>query len=151
MFLKNLMTENCVFFQKNITEKEEALHVLIHGLKQEGYVSSESEFYEAVCFRESLSPTGLGDGIAIPHGKSSCVNKAGIAFMKLINTIEWESLDDKGVQYIFLLAIPEGDEQNTHIKMISELARCLIKEDIIEKIKQADNASGLLSVFEKER
>lgn len=147
MLLRQLISKHCMSFDVDLKTKEEVFHYLGQQLLDSGYIETEEDYFKAVCYRETLSATGLGDGIAIPHGKSSCVKKAGIAFVRLKQPIAWESLDDGDVTYVFLLAIPEGREDEIHIRMISELARCLIKTEVIEKVKNAHDANELLDVL----
>lgn len=147
MNISALMDEKSISFDVSLKDKESVFDYLIQQLYETGVIDSKIRFKEAVMYRETLSETGLGDGIAIPHGKTTAVKKAGIAFVRLKSPIEWPSLDDKPIQYVFLLAIPEGSENQEHIKMISELARSLIKDDVIEAIKNADNAQRLLETF----
>lgn len=148
MYLNSLIDDNNIFFDLDLKTKNQVFQYLATNLFNSGYIASVNEYVKAVEYRESLSETGLGEGIAIPHGKDQIVNKAGIAFMRLKEPIkDWGSLDDKPVKYIFLLAIPQENENNEHIRMLSELARCLIRKDVIEKVKSAKNKKELLSVL----
>lgn len=147
MNLSELMNKNTISFDIELKDKNEVFDYLINQLYENNSIASKETFKEAVCFRETLSETGLGEGIAIPHGKSATVNKASIAFVRLHDGIAWESLDDKPIQYVFLLAIPETSQDNQHIRMISELARSLIRQDVIGAVKNADDAETLLRVI----
>ena len=151
MDISMLMDQSNIFFDLDLKSKQEVFEFLAKHFLTSGYISSKEAYIKAVEYRETLSETGLGEGIAIPHGKDASVVKAGIAFVRLKQPIiEWESMDDAPVQYVFLLAIPEKGEANEHIRMISELARKLIHHEVIQAIKQAANAQALLTVFKKE-
>ena len=147
MELSEIMKQECISFDIKLKTKEKVFEYLANQLFDSEVISSKNEFIDALMYRETLSETGIGDGIAIPHGKHRCVKEASIAFVRLEKPIEWESLDDKPVQFIFLLAIPEGDNDNIHIRMLSELARSLIKKEVVEKVSKAKTSSELLNVI----
>lgn len=149
MGVSELLKASCISFDVSLNSKDEVFEYLINQLYEAGAIGSKATFLEAVKYRETLSETGLGEGIAIPHGKSDAVLHAAIAFVRLKEAILWESLDDKPVQYVFLLAIPNsGDDQ--HIRIISQLARSLIKEPVIAAIKNADNPETLLEALKED-
>lgn len=150
MDISTLMNENCLSFDVELQSKEDVFQYLSEQLFQEQYISSKEEFLTALYYRESLSETGLGDGIAIPHGKTDCVEKAGIAFVRLRNAIPWESLDGKPISYVFMLAIPHQGGDDAHIRMISELARSLIRPKVIQKLSVTNSAKELLACFAEE-
>ena len=87
-------------------------------------------------YRESLTPTGIDNGLAIPHGKSDCVNEASFAVLTLKNPIsKWESVvETNKVQYVFLLAIPENDEGSTQMKLLSGLMTKMMDEDYVNQL-----------------
>lgn len=147
MNISELMLEENISFDANLKTRSEVFDYLIDQLFESKIIESKEAFKDAVEYRETLSETGLGEGIAIPHGKTSAVLKPGIAFVRLASPIEWPSLDDGPVQYVFLLAIPKNSQEQEHIRMISELARSLIKEDVISAIKSVSDAKSLMETF----
>lgn len=94
------------------------------------------KYVEDVKARESLSTTGIGDGVAIPHAKSKWVSTPTVIVGKSKNGIEWESLDDEKVTMAFLIAVPEG-EGNEHLKILQILAVALMDDDFKEEIAKA--------------
>jgi fructose-specific phosphotransferase system IIA component len=149
MDLTQVIREECTSFDKKLGSKAEVFAYLTDQLYSADLISSREKFIEALYYRESLSETGIGDGIAIPHGKDVCVQQASIAFVRLHEPIAWESLDDKPIQYVFLLAIPmNGGAENTmHIQILSELARRLIRKDVIQQVEKAKTFSEFLKAF----
>lgn len=148
MELYEVMDKDCLAFDEPLGSKEEVFDFLIKRLYECEAIQDKAVFKEAVFYRESLSETGLGDGVAIPHGVSSCVNKAAIAYVRLAAPIPWESLDDQPIRHVFLLAIPErGDD--VHIRMLSELARSLIRPGVIQAINEAETAEDLLDAIQR--
>lgn len=93
-------------------------------------------YVEDVKKREAISTTGIGDGVAIPHAKSSWVKVPTVVVGKSSNGIEWESLDDEPVNMVFLIAVPEG-EGNEHLKILQVLAVSLMDDDFKAEIEKA--------------
>lgn len=147
MDLSTIMKEGCITFDVDLKSSQEVFSYLINQFYNNRIISSKESFLASVLYRETLSETGIGDGIAIPHGKNDSVIEAGIAFVRLKHPIKWPSIDEKPAEFVFLLAIPNHNDNNQHIQMISELARNLIRRDVIEKIKYAQTASELLMAF----
>lgn len=87
MDIKELLNQDCIALQSDLKSKKEVFEHLSHLLATIGNVSDEKDYVDALMYRETLSETGLGMGIAIPHGKSSSVKKASIAFMTLSTPI----------------------------------------------------------------
>ncbi|KGH64192.1 PTS sugar transporter subunit IIA, partial [Oenococcus oeni] len=100
----------------------------------------------AVDGREQEGVTGVGAGIAIPHGKSKSVTRSAVAIAELSNPVVWQSLDNNPVKYVFLLAIPEGGDVE-HLKLLSELAGILMDDDVRLKLKQSKSAKDIQAIF----
>ncbi|KRL96849.1 PTS system, fructose-specific IIA component [Liquorilactobacillus satsumensis DSM 16230 = JCM 12392] len=133
----------------NVSSREEVIEELAALYYEKGIVTNKQKYIAAVNQRESDGTTGIGDGIAIPHGKSSVVSKAAVAVASTANPIDWNALDDKPVKYIFLLAVPEKSD-NTHLELLSELAGTLMDDDVREKLKKVTNVLDLEKIFESE-
>lgn len=147
MELTEVLSKENISFNVDINSREEVFDYLIDRLYDTGIILDKKEFKEAVLYRETLSETGLGGNIAIPHGKSAVVTKPGISFVRLQQEVLWPSLEGETAQYIFLLAIPENNENNEHIKLISQLTRSLIKEEVITAIKNVNSPEALLEIL----
>lgn len=91
-------------------------------------------FLQSVLDREAMSTTGIGFGIAIPHGKSCAVSQPTVAFTRLKNPIDWNSLDGEPVEIVFLLAVPSVSASDEHLRILSALARKLMHEEFKEKL-----------------
>lgn len=94
------------------------------------------KYVEDVKKREAMSTTGIGDGVAIPHAKSSWVKEPTVVIGKSSKGINWESLDDEPVNIVFLIAVPE-EEGNEHLKILQVLAVSLMDDEFKEKIQNA--------------
>ena len=92
-------------------------------------ISDREAYRKQVYLREEESTTGIGDGIAIPHGKCDAVKKPGLAAMVIKNGVEFEALDDEPITLLFLIAAP-NTEDNIHLDVLSKLSVMLMDEEI---------------------
>lgn len=127
--------------------KNEALEKLVQILYEGGYLEDKDAFLADVLQREEISTTGIGNGIAIPHGKSSAVKETTVAIGRLTSSLEWESVDDKPVELIVLLAVNDADKTGIHVKLLSEMARKLASEQNCKKLLDAKDAQEIIDVF----
>lgn len=129
--------------------KEEIIVELSQLLNIEGKLKDIDLYIEEVLKRESLSTTGVGFGVAIPHGKSNSVEVPAVAFGRINNGVEWQSLDGEPVHSIFLIAVPEDSACNTHLKILAALSRKLMCEEFREEISKENNPDTILDILEK--
>ena len=131
------------------TNKAEALQKLAMALNNAGYLSDPTAYIHDVYERESEGSTGIGNYIAIPHGKSDGVSKIGVAIGILDHEIEWETIDDHGVKAIILFAVGSDNEgAKEHLRLLSLFARKLGRDEVVEALLTADNATDVEAAFE---
>ena len=126
--IKEVISQDLILEDLNVETKGEALEALVKLLDTQGYLNDPEEFLADVLLREEEGVTGLGDGIAIPHGKSDGVKKTVIAIGKNKKGLDWGSLDDEVVEVIILFAVKKTDETTLHIKMLQKVAILLADE-----------------------
>ncbi len=144
--LTNILDKNIIFPKSNYTSKEEILKSLAASFKKEQYIDNIDVFLNDVYNRENEGVTGIGNLLAIPHGKSKSVQKPGVAIATLNNKVEWESLDNDGAQIVFLIAI--GTENSTdHLKLLSQIARKLGNDEINSKLLNAKRKEEIIQVL----
>ncbi|MGD7043244.1 fructose-specific PTS transporter subunit EIIC [Jeotgalibacillus proteolyticus] len=153
MQLRNMTHPDIIQFDVEASTKEQVIKQLISALNKEGYLESEPAFLKAVLEREEVSPTGLERGLAIPHGKSSTVKKAAFAVARLKTPLsDWESIDPTNqVQLVFLIAIPEGEADTTHLKVLSTLSTNLMKEGYLEGLMAAQTPDEFMARLDEEQ
>ena len=110
MQVKDVLDERIIDLNAKANNKEEILTHLAKKLKEAKYIDDVEAFKKDIYQRESEGTTGIGNYIAIPHGKSDSVTQVGIAIAKLDHEIEWETLDGKGVKLVFLFAVSNNHE-----------------------------------------
>lgn len=147
MNISELLSAKTVFLPLEASTKQAAIEALIDGLQAGGSVSDKAVYLEAVLNRESSGSTGIGFGVAIPHGKSKGVVKPGLAFARLAEPIDWQSLDGAPVSMVFLIAVPEEQAGNDHLKILIGLSRKLIHEDFRQQLAAVQNADEVISLL----
>ncbi|WP_088810887.1 MULTISPECIES: fructose-specific PTS transporter subunit EIIC [Listeria] len=150
-----LIAPNLVLAKQHVSTREEALSKLARLLFENEYIASIDEFLADVYKREEHSETGMENGLAIPHGKSKAVNKAGFAVMTLDEPMKkgaWPSLNPENkVDVIFLLAIPESEAGTTHLKLLAELSSRLVDENYLNAIKAANSSEEIVALLSEEK
>ncbi|MCH1975702.1 fructose PTS transporter subunit IIA [Enterococcus hirae] len=128
--------------------KDEVLKELATMLLQNHYITDVDGFMADIYAREEEGQTGIGNYIAIPHGKSPYVDRIGVAIGVTENEIPWESLDGKGVKGIILFAVGDDNEgAQEHLKLLSLFARKLGNDEVIEQLIQAKDADEVVTAF----
>ena len=148
MELKDVLDERIIDLNMEAKNKHEAIRHLAAKLKGANYIGDVDEFVKDIYLRESEGVTGIGNFVAIPHGKSDSVTQVGIAIGKVQDEIEWETLDGNGVKLIFLFAVGNDNENaKTHLRLLAEVARTLGNDDAVEALLNASTVEDLKNVF----
>lgn len=127
-----------IILDLNADTKEEVIEMISRRLLNNGYITNEDKFISSVKYREAQTSTGIGNGIAIPHGASNSVIESTVVFAKLKKTVQWDSLDSLPVEYVFLLAIAKNEHGDSHIRVLANLAKDLMDSDYVEQFKKSD-------------
>ncbi len=109
----------------------------------------EREIFDVILQRERLGSTGVGNGIAIPHGKLNSIKKIAGIFARLDTPVDFDALDDQPVDMVFLLLAPEGAGAD-HLKALSRIARILRDPDTVAKIRASENATAIYACLNQE-
>lgn len=147
MKVTDILSAQAMQFDLQAATKEEVIQALTKCLVSCGNITDEAQFLEAVNQREEHATTGIGFGVAIPHGKSTAVTESTIGFAKLTQPVEWQSLDDKPVEIVFLLAIAEHDKSDGHLKILSEIATKLMDDQVVLDLKAAESPEQVIQSF----
>jgi len=149
MALADLLHQDAIIPALKVNSKKQLLQELaakaskITGL-------SEREIFDVVLQRERLGSTGVGNGIAIPHGKLASVRSIVGVFARLESPVDFEALDDQPVDLVFLLLAPEGAGAD-HLKALSRIARVLRDQDLVAKLRATDSASAIYAFLNEEQ
>ncbi|HAH1151584.1 PTS 2-O-a-mannosyl-D-glycerate transporter subunit IIABC [Escherichia coli] len=149
MNLTTLTHRDALCLNARFTSREEAIHVLTQRLAALGKISSTEQFLEEVYRRESLGPTALGEGLAVPHGKTAAVKEAAFAVATLSEPLQWEGVDGpEAVDLVVLLAIPPNEAGTTHMQLLTALTTRLADDEIRARIQSATTPDELLSALD---
>lgn len=128
--------------------KDDVLRALANAFYQEGYIGDVDEFVKSVYEREAKGATGIGNHVAIPHGKSQTVKKNGVAIVILEHEIAWESLDDTGAKVVVLFDVGVDSEgAKEHLRMLSLFAKKLGKDSVIDALLKANSVDEVVAAF----
>lgn len=146
---ESFISEKNIIIGLDASSKEEAILQMSQALEKNGDVKDADQFYRDVLQRESLTTTGIGNSIAIPHGKSDAVIHPSLIFAKNKQLLKWNSLDQKPVNIIFLMAVGKGDGGKEHLQMLAHLSGNLMNDDFVAAIKEAQSPKEVLAIFDK--
>lgn len=110
----------------------------------------EREIFDVVLQRERLGSTGVGAGIAIPHGKLKALTKITGVFARLETPVDFEALDDQPVDLVFMLLAPEGAGAD-HLKALSRIARALRDQDLVARLRSSDTVPAIEACLNQEQ
>lgn len=149
MELADILSEDAVVICSDIKSKSELLRQLSDcAARVTG--QDAATIFEAVNEREMLGSTGLGNGIAIPHGKLKELSQITGLFARLETPVDFEALDDQPVDLVFLLLAPEGAGAD-HLKALSRIARVLRDPAMVAKLRASDNESAIYACLSEEQ
>ncbi|MCB9837726.1 MAG: PTS sugar transporter subunit IIA [Phycisphaeraceae bacterium] len=149
MNLLDILSVDCVKAPLEATDKKDAIDQLVDLLAASGKVSDPDSLKAAVWSREQTRTTGIGQGLAIPHGKSDSVSKLVMAIGKPSEPIEFDSIDKQPVRLIVLLASPP-DRTSDHIQALARISRLMTMRDFRERVYAAQDAEELYGLLESQ-
>lgn len=147
MKITDLLSENAVNLQVKASGKEDVLRQAVDLMAKQGVITDKEEYLAAVLAREEESTTGVGDGIAIPHGRCAAVTKPCLIAMVIPEGVEYEALDDEPVNLLFLIAA-NPQSGSAHIDILSKLSGMLMHEEFTEALKAAKTPKEFLKVID---
>lgn len=149
MKVTDILTENFIIAELSSNQKIEAINELLELFRSDDRVLDFEKMKESVLEREKIMSTGVGKGFAIPHGKTSGVKEILAAFGKSTKPIEYDSLDGKPVQLLFLL-IGRENMVSAHIKLLSRISRMMNRDEFRQKLIDAKSSAEILDYFRQE-
>lgn len=142
-----IINEGLIDLDISLKTKEEVIRYLTGLAKKEGRVDQEDIYVQAVMDREKEYSTGMGFGIAIPHGKTAAVKEAFLCFGK-VDSVEWDSLDGAPVNMVFMIGVPEA-AGNAHLKILANISRKLMKQDFRNDLSNIKTSEELMEFLLK--
>ena len=148
MRITELLDKRSIALNASPKTKNEALDMAIALMNKSGKISDLEAYTKQVYAREEEGTTGIGEGIAIPHGRGESVKAPGLAAMVIKDGVDFESLDDEPVQLLFLIAAP-NTKDNVHLDVLSKLSMLLMDENFVASLKKAATVEEFLEIVEK--
>ncbi len=148
MDINKLTNENLVKLNLEADTKNEVLREMINLFEKENKIESVDEFYQTLLAREEEGTTGLGRGIAIPHGKSEVVKELTLAVGRSKEGIDYDSLDGKPVHLFFMVADYKGYSPG-YLKMVSKLVSKLRIDEYRESLMNAENTEEVIEIMQE--
>jgi PTS system nitrogen regulatory IIA component len=149
MNMKDALRESCVIADLKGGTKKEILRELVTALKEGGVISDVEAAVAVILEREKLGSTGIGEGIAIPHGKMKGIDRILCAFGRSKEGVDFDAVDKKPVHIFFLLLAPE-DSAGLHIQMLSRISRILRDQSFRKHLAERGDDRDLYADIVKE-
>lgn len=147
MQISQLLKQEGIQLELSSLNKESVLKELADLLEKTDCLNDQEQFLQAIWEREDKGSTGIGFGVAIPHGKSNAVKRAGIAFGYSRGGIDYQSLDEKPAHIFFMIAVPESSEDE-HLQVLAKLSRMLVYEDFRQQLAHLTSKENLIEIIE---
>ncbi|OFK23253.1 PTS sugar transporter subunit IIA [Olsenella sp. HMSC062G07] len=133
-----------VMLGRHAASRDEVLRDLADKACELGVTSNSDAVYRSFLQREDMGPTGMMEGFAIPHAKSSAITAATIIVYKNGSKLDWPSFDEQPVDICVALLVPDGEAGTTHIKLLSKTAVLLMDDDFKSLLRDADDAEAIV-------
>lgn len=143
--MNNIITKELIVLDLEVNSKEEAIDELAKVIERQGKLINFDGFIKQIFKREEEFPTSIGFDVAIPHGKCDSVKSSALAFAKLKNEIQWS--EEEKVKYVFLIAVPEAEAGNTHLQILAQISRRLMREEFREQLNNATEVNEFLELL----
>jgi PTS system nitrogen regulatory IIA component len=145
MDVADILSEDSVLVCDQVKHKAQLLEMLADHAARSTHQDART-IYETLAARESLGSTGLGNGIAIPHGKLPGLKGVTAAFVRLVEPVEFDSVDDQPVDLAFMLLAPTGAGAD-HLKALARVARLLRTEQLVDQLRSITDPRQLHSLL----
>ena len=148
MRITDLLDVRSISLNAAPADKSQTLDAAVALMAKSGKISDEEAYRRQVYAREEESTTGIGEGIAIPHGKCDAVKKPGLAAMVIPGGVDFDSLDGEPVTLLFLIAAP-NTEDNVHLDVLSKLSMMLMDEEFTKSLRAAKTPEEFLAIIDQ--
>jgi PTS system nitrogen regulatory IIA component len=146
MFISDLLSPEKIHCDVHITSKKRLLERISEELARNSETLSQREIFESLCARERLGSTGLGKGVAIPHGRVKGSDHVEASFIRLKKPMAFDAIDGKPVDLLFAMAVPEQCNED-HLKLLAQVAQLFSDNELLEKLREADTSGKMLQLL----
>lgn len=148
MRITDLLTADSIALNVKAAGKEEVINQAVALMAKSGTITDVESYKKEVFRREEEGTTGVGEGVAIPHGKGEFVKKPGLAAMVIPEGVDYDAMDGQPVNLLFLIAAP-NTEDNVHLDVLAKLSMLLMDEDFTKNLRAAKTVEEFLEIVDK--
>lgn len=142
-----IIQEENIFLKQSLASQKEVFDFLAEQAKKLAISTDEKRVYQKLVERENEGTTGMMDGFAIPHAKDQTIKEPSIIIVTLDQGIEWNSLDGQLINFVIALFIPDSEAGTTHLKLLSAVARLLMRNEVTEQLKAAQSKTAIATLL----
>jgi PTS system nitrogen regulatory IIA component len=146
MLIHDLLSPERISFDVHAGSKKRLLEIISDKLAANSDQLSQREIFESLIARERLGSTGLGNGVAIPHGRVKGTRHVEAAFLRLAKPLPFEATDGEPVDILFALAVPE-DCGEDHLKLLAHIAELFIEPGFLDQLRATEKPNQLLKLL----
>lgn len=146
MLISDLLSPERIRFDVKSSSKKRLLELISEELARNSDEFSKREIFESLCARERLGSTGLGKGVAIPHGRIKGSSHVEASFIRLKKPLPFDAIDGQPVDLLFCLAVPE-DCGEDHLRLLAQVAELFSDSELLEKLREAEDAGALIQLL----
>ena len=150
MLLSDLLSPERIRCHVHSSSKKRLLETISRELASNSDVLSEREIFESLCARERLGSTGLGNGVAIPHGRVKGSQDIEAAFICLKKPIPFDAIDGEPVDLLFAMTVPESCNED-HLNLLAQVAELFSDPDLLKELREAESPGKLLQLLSSSR
>jgi PTS system nitrogen regulatory IIA component len=146
MLISDLLSPERIRFDVQSSSKKRLLELISQELARNSDTLSKREIFESLCARERLGSTGLGNGVAIPHGRVKGSSTVQASFIRLKKPLPFDAVDGEPVDLLFAMTVPE-DCNEDHLKLLAQVAEVFSDPALLEKLRKAESSGALLQLL----
>lgn len=146
MLISDLLTVENIRFDVQCNSKKKLLEIISEELARNDKELGARTIFESLCARERLGSTGLGKGVAIPHGRIKGNHSIQASFIRLKKPLPFDAADGEPVDLLFSMTVPENCSED-HLQLLAHVAGLFSDPDLLQALRAADNASTLLQLL----
>jgi len=150
MLISDLLSTDRIYCDIHSSSKKRLLELISEQLARNSGELSKREVFESLCARERLGSTGLGKGVAIPHGRVKGTQHVEASFIRLRKPLPFDAVDGEPVDLLFAIAVPENCSED-HLKLLAQVAELFSDPDLLQDLREAESSGRLLQLLSHAR
>lgn len=150
MLISDLLSPERIRCDAQSSSKKQLLELISEELARNSEAFTKREMFESLCARERLGSTGLGNGVAIPHGRIKGSSHVEASFIRLRKPVAFDAVDGEPVDLLFCIAVPE-DCGEDHLKLLAQVAEMFSDAAFLEELRKAEDAGTLMQLLSGSR